>query len=253
MSDLIPFTYGDRPVRVVTVDGEPWFVAVDVCAVLGLGNPRSSVALLDGEDRDVHTMDTPGGPQRVGVVNEPGLYSLVLRSRKAEARQFKRWITHEVLPSIRKTGGYQVERFEIPQTFAEALELAAKQTRELEAAAAKVAELEPSARAWDTLADTGSDFSTREAAYILNRDPAISTGQNRLMNLLREWRVIGLDNRPYAAHATHVTLRPQTRWDADRQERVPARPQVRITVAGLKYLHTRLGGSQPLDLSKDVA
>jgi anti-repressor protein len=90
----------------VTVDGEPWFVAADVCAVLDLGNPRSSLALLDDDEKGVHTVDTPGGPQQVTVINEPGLYSLVLRSRKTEAKLFKRWITHEVLPAIRATGSY---------------------------------------------------------------------------------------------------------------------------------------------------
>lgn len=204
---------------------------------------RDSVAIHDG---------TPGNPNRT-IVSEAGLYRLVMRSNALNAEPFQDWVTDEVLPSIRKTGGYTVDRFEIPATFAEALELAARQAREIDAARQHIAELEPSANAWDTLADTGADYSAREAAYVLNRDPAINTGQNRLMDLLRQWGLIGLDGRPYAKHAAHVVLRPQTRWDRDRQERVPARPQVRITVAGLKYLHKRLGGSAPLDLSKDVA
>lgn len=253
MSDLIPFTYGDRPVRVVTVDGEPWFVAADVAAILGYRMASDATRRVDAEDRGTHSTRTPGGEQQVSTVNESGLYTLILGSRLEAAKPFKRWVTSEVLPSIRKTGGYGTQRFEIPGTFAEALELAARQARELDAAKEHIAELAPSAAAWDTLADTGADYSAREAAYILNRDPAISTGQNRLMDLLREWRVIGLDNRPYANHAAHVTLRPRTRKDRVTGEKLPARPQVRITVAGLRYLHKRLGGSQPLDLSKDVA
>jgi anti-repressor protein len=106
MTALVPFDYSGRQVRTVTVDGEPWFVAADVCAVLDLGNPRSSLALLEEDERGVHTVDTPGGPQQVTVVNEPGLYSLILRSRKPEAKAFKRWLTHEVIPAIRKTGSY---------------------------------------------------------------------------------------------------------------------------------------------------
>ena len=93
-------------VRVVDMNGEPWFVARDVCECLELGNPRTSIALLDEDEKGVHTMDTPGGAQEMSIVSEAGLYSLILRSRKPEAKAFKRWITHEVLPAIRKHGGY---------------------------------------------------------------------------------------------------------------------------------------------------
>lgn len=91
-------------------------------------------------------MDTPGGRQETTIVNEAGLYSLILRSRRPEAKAFKRWITHEVLLAIRRTGSYSSgPAYSIPTSFAEALELAALQARELEAAQAKVTELEPEA------------------------------------------------------------------------------------------------------------
>lgn len=95
-------------VRVVMQDGEPWFVAKDVCDCLDLGNPRTSIALLDEDEKGVHTMDTPGGVQEMSIISEPGLYSLILRSRKPEAKAFKRWVTHDILPSIRKAGGYGI-------------------------------------------------------------------------------------------------------------------------------------------------
>ena len=82
--------------------GEPWFVAKDVCDILGLGNMHSSLAALDEDERGLHTMDTPSGNQEMTIISEPGLYSLILRSRKPEAKAFKRWVTSEVLPSIRK-------------------------------------------------------------------------------------------------------------------------------------------------------
>lgn len=97
-------------VRVVQKDGEPWFVAADVCRVLELGNSRQALARLDEDEKGVISIDTLGGKQDMGVVNEPGLYSLVLGSRKPEARTFKRWITHDVIPSIRKTGGYSLPK-----------------------------------------------------------------------------------------------------------------------------------------------
>jgi hypothetical protein len=96
-------------IRTTTVDGEPWFVAVDVCRALEVGNSRQAVARLDDDEKGVISTDTLGGRQDVSIINEPGLYTLVLGSRKPEAKAFKRWITHEVLPSIRKTGAYATD------------------------------------------------------------------------------------------------------------------------------------------------
>lgn len=113
-------------VRVVMQDGEPWFVAKDVCDCLDLGNPRTSIALLDEDEKGVHTMDTPGGAQEMSIISEPGLYSLILRSRKPEAKAFKRWVTHDILPSIRRTGGYgQWNLPRVPQSFPDALRMIA--------------------------------------------------------------------------------------------------------------------------------
>ena len=93
-------------VRTVMQDGEPWFVAADVCKALELGNTAQALSKLDDDEKGIISNDTPGGKQKMSTVNEPGLYSLVLGSRKPEAKNFKRWITHEVIPTIRKTGGY---------------------------------------------------------------------------------------------------------------------------------------------------
>ena len=102
---LVPFDFEGRPIRVVTdSQGEPWFVAADVLATIGLD--RKALERLDEDEKGVSSIHTPGGGQEMTTVNEPGLYTLVLGSRKAEAKRFKRWVTHEVLPSIRKTGSY---------------------------------------------------------------------------------------------------------------------------------------------------
>lgn len=97
-------TFGE--IRTAVIDGEPWFVAVDVCRALEIVNSRDALTRIDEDEKGVVLTDTPGGKQEVTTVNEPGLYSLVLGSRKPEAKVFKRWITHEVIPSIRKNGGY---------------------------------------------------------------------------------------------------------------------------------------------------
>ena len=106
---LMPLDYEGREIRVVKDEqGDPWFVAADVCAVLQLPETHKAVARLDDDEKDRNSIPTPGGSQSMTVVSESGLYNLVLGSRKAEAKRFKRWVTHEVLPAIRKTGSYAV-------------------------------------------------------------------------------------------------------------------------------------------------
>ena len=124
MNEIVKL-YKEYPVRIVERDGNPWFVANDVCKILALANPRSSMALLDPDEKGVHTVDTPSGEQEMTVVSEAGLYSLILRSRKAEAKTFKRGVTHEVLPSIRKTGAYVAPNLSMEQISAVARKLGA--------------------------------------------------------------------------------------------------------------------------------
>lgn len=104
-NELSIFNYQENEVRTVTANGEPWFVAADICNILEISNTTRATDGLDNDEKGLHTVNTPGGNQQVSIVNEPGLYSLILRSRKPEAKAFKRWITHEVIPTIRKTGG----------------------------------------------------------------------------------------------------------------------------------------------------
>lgn len=87
-------------------DGQVWFVAADVCKALDLKNPRQAISSLDDDEKGVTTMDTLGGPQQVSIINESGLYSLIFRSRKESTKRFRKWVTAEVIPSIRKHGGY---------------------------------------------------------------------------------------------------------------------------------------------------
>lgn len=108
--NLQAFRFDMTDVRCVMLDDQPWFVASDVCAALGLGNSSMALGRLDEDEKGVSTVDTLGGAQELLTVNEPGLYSLVLTSRKPEAKRFKRWITHEVLPALRKTGEYRLQR-----------------------------------------------------------------------------------------------------------------------------------------------
>lgn len=101
------FNFGAHAVRIVVRDGEPWFVATDVAAALGYLTAKDAARNLSEHQKGGHILPTPGGEQRVTIINESGLYRLVLRSRKPEAEKFSDWVTGEVLPSIRKTGRYE--------------------------------------------------------------------------------------------------------------------------------------------------
>lgn len=102
------FEYEDsEEFRVIDRNGEPWFVLNDVCKRLDIANPRDAASRLDDDEKDaVGITDTIGRPQRTTIINESGLYSVILRSTRPGAKRFKKWVTSEVLPSIRKTGGY---------------------------------------------------------------------------------------------------------------------------------------------------
>lgn len=256
-AEITPFSFPatGQTVRSILIDGEPWFVVADVCAALGYaGGARNAVARLPERMKGVAEINTPGGPQRVTVVSEPGVYRLVMRSNLPAAEAFQDWIAEEVVPSLRRTGRYEVaSAFEVPRTLPEALRAYAAEVEAREAAEQRAAELEEPAEAWNTLASADPDYSVREAAYILNRDPGIDTGQNRLFNELRRMRVIDSRDIPYSDHARHVKLRPRSFTNRATNEEVAAKPQVRITAEGLSYLHKKLGGTAALQLDKGGA
>lgn len=109
-AQVIPFRFETREVRTMLIDDQPWFVAADVCQALAIRNSRDAFARLDEDEKGVANADTLGGTQNVSILNESGLYSLILTSRKAEAKRFKKWVTAEVLPAIRKHGRYEDEQ-----------------------------------------------------------------------------------------------------------------------------------------------
>lgn len=102
------FNFGDYQVRTVIKEGEPWFVAKDVCSVLEVSNTSEAVSRLDDDEKGIDSIQTNGGQQKLTIINESGLYSIILTSRKPEAKAFKKWVTSEVLPSIRKRGMFSL-------------------------------------------------------------------------------------------------------------------------------------------------
>lgn len=239
------FPLTGQAIRSILIDGDPWFVAADVCRVLGIGRPQDSVRHLDDDERGRCLLDTSPGGQEMLTVSEPGLYSLILRSRRDEAKAFKRWIVHDVLPSIRTTGGYdspKVPALNSPEAILQLAEAYADAARRLVGAQKRVAELEPAAEAWETLADAEGDFSIRDAAHVLNRDPAINTGQNRLMRFLRAENLVDRKGVPYVRYSRYLVERPVAYEHPHTGEPVLTH-QIRVTADGLAYLRRRLGGT----------
>lgn len=189
MPELQIFQYEKQQIRTVVIDGEPWFVAKDVCDVLGHSNSRVALERLDEDEKGVSTVYTLGGQQEVSVINESGMYSLVLTSRRPEARAFKRWITHEVIPSIRKTGSYGVQR---ELTRLELIELARESEVARLDAEKRNAELEyqlriqePKVVFADAVTTSHTSILIGELAKILKQN-GIDIGQNRLFEWMRE-------------------------------------------------------------------
>lgn len=186
--------------RVVTREGEPWFVARDVTDALGLD--RTATRKLDDDEKDVHSTHTPGGDQQVTIVSEAGFYALALTSRKPEAKRFKRWVTHEVLPALRRDGAYVAsDGTEDDATLiARALLAAQRQidakNQRIQEQDRELAEMRPKALFADAVAASDGTCLVGELAKML-RQNGIDIGQNRLFKRLREDGYLGKSGSNY--------------------------------------------------------
>lgn len=178
-------------IRTTTINGEPWFVAVDVCKALEIQNHKDAIGRLDEDEKTgVDLTDPHGRVQNTNCVNEPGLYALVLGSRKPEAKAFKRWITHEVIPTIRKHGAYMT-----PETIEKVLsdpdtiiKLATELKEERERTAALNAKIKadkPYTEFGAAIAANSDAILVRDFAKLLHND-GIKMGEKRLYKWLRE-------------------------------------------------------------------
>lgn len=239
--ELTQFIYDDHQVRVVERDGMPWFVATDLARVLEYRDSANLVRGLDEEDARTHIVSTSAGPREALVVSEGGLYTILVRARTERARPFRRWVTHEVLPQIRKTGAYAMDRApQLPKS-PDQLVLEAMQilTARVEESTAKIAELEPKANAWSQFLASTGDVSVNEAAKALSRNSGRVIGEHKLRRLLESKRWIYRDAkrnpRAYQVQIDRGRLAERARTYEDQKtgERVHAAPQVRITSKGL--------------------
>lgn len=177
MNNIVPFNFNQNQVQVIIDEqGDPWWVASEICGVLGIVNSRDAVNNLDDDEKaTVVIADTGnGGRDRRIIINEPGLYSLILRSRKPEAKLFKRWITHEVIPSIRKTGKYSVARTQVLPDFTNPPEAArawAEQYERSQIAESKVIEMKPKVDGFNRISEADGATSITDAAKALQVQP----------------------------------------------------------------------------------
>jgi anti-repressor protein len=241
------FNYEQLPVRTVTIEGEPWFVAKDVCDVLEIRNPSSTLGLLDDDEKmTLHSMESHsgqrGGAQFQTVVSESGLYSLILRSRKPEAKRFKRWITREVIPALRKTGTYQL----IPQanpsaqnqyTLAEVLSLALQSELERQRLSGQLAKLLPKARLYDRVAGSEDTFSLGETAKLLKFG---GYGRNNLIHFLRAEGILMTNNIAVQRYVDRGYFCVVQRKYTDAEGVTHARAVTRVYEKGIDFICRRL-------------
>lgn len=188
--------------RTITIDGEPWFVAKDVCAALGLDNVTRAVSNLDEDEVTTSkVIDSIGREQSTNIVSEAGLYSLVLRSRKPEAKAFKRWVTHDVLPSIRKHGMYATpqtveQMLADPDTMIATLQALKAERQKVVALTEDNARMLPKSVAYDAMIDTDGTTTITQVSRYLNQMGTPMTAR-KLYGLLRaDELVCKRDNAP---------------------------------------------------------
>ncbi len=190
MSNIQIFNYNSVEVRTIQNDGEPWFVLKDVCQVLGMNNSRMVADRLDADEKGVGQSDTLGGKQEMTIINESGLYNVILRSDKPEAKPFRKWVTSEVLPTIRRHGMYAtpdtVEKMLAdPDTTIKLLETIKQERAARMALEAKAEADKPKVLFADAVSASHTSILVGDLAKLL-RQNGVEIGQNRLFSFLRE-------------------------------------------------------------------
>ena len=252
-TEIQTFNFNNASLRTLTDEnGDPWFVAKDVCDILEISNNRDAISQLDSDEKNTVVISDgiPGNPNKT-IISEPGLYKLIMRSRKPEAREFQRWVTHEVLPTIRKHGIYATETT-IDQILADPdfgirllTDLKEERAKRIEAEN-HVKELEPKAKALDDFTNVPDALLVRDAAKLLS-NAGTPIGEKELREWLSQhgwtYRHAGTwcaaSERVKAGHLVMVASRSHGQHKDG--SIFAFAPTVKITRKGLALLHTRLG------------
>lgn len=249
-NEIQRFDFKGASLRTLTDEaGEPWFVAKDVCDILEISNPSDALKRLDDDERSRFNLGRQG---ETNIVNEAGLYVLVLGSRKPEAHEFKRWVTHEVLPSIRKTGGYipTSESDSDEDIMARAVLVAQKtikqKNQQIASQQSRIDELQPKASAWDNFVDIDDALSVRDSAKLLS-NLGRTVGQTELFEWLDRHDWIFRENKHWSArqsriNAGHLMMVPP-KSHGTHKDGTPFAfpPTVKVTRKGLALIARRFG------------
>lgn len=252
-NEIQRFDFKGAALRTLTDEaGEPWFVAKDVCDVLELSNVGQALARLDDDEKSSITLNdgTPGNPNRA-IVSESGLYALVLASRKSEAHEFKRWVTHEVLPQIRKTGGYipTSDADDDMTILAKAVMIGQRtmeeQKRKIAAQQTRIDELQPKASMWDNFVDIPDVLSVGNSAKLLS-NLGRPIGRKTLFSWLEHNGWVFRENGHWSARqnridAGHLVMVPPKTHGTHRDGTTFSfAPTVKITRKGLGLIARRM-------------
>ena len=223
------FEYQGHQVRTIIRDGEPWFVLKDVCIVLDLAHRVVRQRLDDDVCSTYAIPDSLGRMQETTIINEDGLYDVILESRKPEAKAFRKWITSEVLPSIRKTGTYSVAQYRLPQSYAEALRMLADEVEKHEKTKQQLAIAAPKAEMYDVA------LSAKNAQSMSIVAKTLGWGRNRLFAFLREQGVLRHNNEPYQEYIErgYFVVR---QVPISRSSGVVNKPQTLVTAQGMDFI-----------------
>ena len=193
MNETQLFDFKGQSVRTVTINDEAYFVGKDVAKILRYSNTQRSVnAHVDSEDKRGYQISTPYGTQEMTVINESGLYSLILSSKMPQAKEFKHWVTSEVLPAIRKHGAYMTDKkaFDVVHNANGLADLLQQAADQLKAKDIQIAEMKPKALFADAVSTSNSSILIGQLAKIL-RQNGVSIGQNRLFAWMRKHGYLG--------------------------------------------------------------
>lgn len=253
-NEIQQFDFKGASLRTLTdEEGEPWFVLKDCMSILDLGNPTETVKMFDKDEfSTTEVIDSIGRRQQTYIISEPGLYRLVMKSRKPEAKEFQRWVTHEVLPQIRKTGGYIAasESDSDEDIMARAVLVAQKtierKNQQIAAQQSRIDELQPKASAWDNFVDIPDALSVRDSAKLLS-NLGRPVGQTELFEWLDRHDWIFRENKHWSArqsriNAGHLMMVP-SKSHGTHKDGTPFAfpPTVKVTREGLALIARRFG------------
>lgn len=250
MSNIIPFNYNSKQVRVIEKNGEPWFVAKDIAEILEYSNPAKMYARIEEDEKTTipYREDGSNYQTNIVIINESGLYEAILGSEKPEAKEFKKWVKREVLPSIRKTGGYSIQRID-SYMISDPIERAKAWIKEQEEKLlleAKVKELAPAAEFGNAVGNSKASILVRDYVKILAKD-GIEIGQDEMFDWLNKKGYIYREKGQWKAYSDytkmgvlHMIERPFS--TAEHGDII--KYTVKITGKGQKYFYEKLKGTE---------